>query len=139
MKKFSNTNLVRLSSGETISRQTLETRMNKEKNDYKLDRSLYAPYCDACGNPNTRLSVSHIVSVKECIEAGKSEQAYNQKNFQLECNQCHEEWETKETTEKNRVILLSKIVNHNNYQYKHDFIFDNFPETYKRLNAKGKI
>ena len=124
--------MVTLSNGEKISRQTLESRMRKAKEDFKYSYGVSHPYCQSCGlntNAGKRLSVSHIVSVKECIESGQSEFAYDERNFQLECNECHQEWENKG----------NNVFGQNNFEYKCDFIEQHFPQTFRRLRAKNKI
>lgn len=132
MKRFSSTNMVGFSDGTKVSRQTLESRIRKAKENFKWSYGVSFPFCQCCGknaNAGKRLSVSHIISVKECIELGKSEMAYNEDNFQLECNECHLEWEHKE----NNVFIQD------NFENKCDFIEQNFPEVFKRLRAKNKI
>ena len=132
MKKFSSTNLVRLSDGSKISRQILESRTRKAKEDFKWSYGVSFPFCQCCGknaNAGKRLSVSHIISVKECIETGKSEMAYNEANFQLECNECHQEWENKG----------NNVFKQMNFENKCDFIEEHFNDTFKRLRAKNKI
>jgi len=97
INKVSKTNTIQLSTGERISRLEFNTRIDNAKQiltDFADQNELN--FCWACGKNNVRLSWSHTISVKRCLEDGKGEYAYDIDNMQNECiDKCHPETEAK--------------------------------------------
>ena len=95
MKQFSTTNTYLTSTGERLNRAQIETRIKKAKAE-KIDQfTLENDYCfcEECGvnASNARIDCSHDVSVKECLETGFAEKAFDVENIKLLCRNCHNE------------------------------------------------
>ena len=93
MKAFSTTNSYYTSDGERLNRAQIETRIRKAKAE-KIDQFLLENdycFCEQCGvnASNTRIDCSHVVSVKECLESGFAEKAFDVENIKLLCRSCH--------------------------------------------------
>ena len=99
------------STGERLTKTVIDGQIRKAKKEL-TDQAIEdgMQYCWSCGRTNERLSCSHIISVNDCQNDGRSEQAYNVDNIQLECLICHAETER------------GDIVYHENYLYKKEFI-----------------
>ncbi len=100
--------------GERLTKTFIDGQIRKAKQEFlkQCEHSDIA-YCQACGASNKRLSCSHIISVNDCQNDGRSEIAFDVENLQLECygeNGCHEETER------------GTIDHHANARYKKDFI-----------------
>lgn len=123
MKKTSTTNTYTTSSGEKLTREVIEHRIRKAKKKFienYLDTHEYF-CCERFKNVDGRLDVSHIVSVKYCLENGMSELAYSEDNFELLSNIAHQ--------------LIESWKNHKRYSWyierKKGWTFDEFINQYK--------
>jgi len=105
------------SSGDRLSKSKIDPRIKKAKDEFKED-AIYngKSYCWACGTTGKPRSASHIISVNACQNDGMVEFAWDKKNLQLECHDCHIQTEIK------------NFSHHANYLYKKEFI-----ELYKHL------
>lgn len=96
MKPFSNNNTYSTTTGERLNRQQIETRIRKAKGLLIDQQLLHYGYnfCQSCGinqNAGIPLDCSHTVSVKECLETGKAELAFDVDNMRVLCRRCHNE------------------------------------------------
>jgi len=110
MNHISKTNKVRLSTGEKISRMEFNKRIHDAK-ELKLSQQLNEHglnFCQDCANDNESLfkllidgqkfindleyrilECSHEISVKECVESGRAELAYDLNNMRIRCHYHH--------------------------------------------------
>jgi len=91
LKKFSN-NTYGLSDGSRMTRSQIESRINNAKNqkvrDFLIDHDYY--HCEACGvSSGDRFDCAHTKPVKECLENGEAELAWDLSNIRLLCRGCH--------------------------------------------------
>lgn len=99
------------SEGERLTKTFIDGQIRKAKKEFTNQRdSDGIMYCEACGDPGKRLSVSHIVSVNDCQNDGMAEYAFDVDNMQRECLDCHSETE------------LGTIMHHANFRIKMQFI-----------------
>ena len=101
------------SEGERVTKTFIDGQIRKTKKQFVDDaKDEGKEYCWACGTTNDRLTCSHIISVNDCQNDGRTEIAYLYDNLQLECisNGCHMETET------------GNISHHANARYKKEFI-----------------
>lgn len=82
----------RMSNGDKIKKELLNTRISKAKEIYSdsfLSEKGYH-YCERCErNDCNGVSRSHIISVDECQKSGRAELAYCQQNLELLGQKCH--------------------------------------------------
>lgn len=85
-------NSYNLSNGERIKKTVIDSRVKKAK-EQVLDNQLIEFGYNFCVNckrsTGVYLDCSHIVSVKDCQEMGKSELAYDVNNIEVLCRNCH--------------------------------------------------
>jgi Zn ribbon nucleic-acid-binding protein len=85
-------NNVHLSNGKSISRSVFERRITLAK-AMVLNRQIEAygyNFCVKCKqNDCIPVQCSHNVSVKECVESGKAELAYDINNIEPVGHYCH--------------------------------------------------
>jgi 5-methylcytosine-specific restriction endonuclease McrA len=80
------------SSGERLEKSTIDFRICEAKKKV-LANQLYTHgyhFCEECKRTNVILDCSHIVSVKECQESGRSELAWDESNIEVYCRSCHQ-------------------------------------------------
>ena len=82
-----------LSDGSRLDNSVIDSRIRKakEKKRKELD---YSRCCEECNTNQGRIDQSHIISVKECKESGRSELAYTVLNIEQLCRGCHMEVES---------------------------------------------
>ncbi len=81
------------SSGERVSKSTIDSRVReaKEQNLYNQMLEFGYNFCEKCHRSSgVRLDNAHIVSVDDCQKQGCSEKAYDVDNIQVLCRGCHE-------------------------------------------------
>jgi hypothetical protein len=99
------------SDGERLSKTKIDGLIRRAKLALTLQRELDGiMYCEACGDTSGRLTCSHIISVNNCQNDGRTEHAFNVDNMQRECLGCHAETER------------GTIDHHANARYKKEFI-----------------
>ena len=96
-------NTYQTSSGERIKKSIIDLNIRRAK-ILKLDALDYK-YCERCGRTDDRLDLSHIISVKECQESGRSELAYDVKNLELLCRKHHLEIEAMSKKEREQFYI----------------------------------
>ena len=64
--------------------------------------------CETCGRCDSRLDMSHLISVKECKESGRSEISYDIYNIILECTECHMKTERQSKLEREKRYYENK-------------------------------
>ena len=81
-----------LSNGSRLQNSVIDSRIRKakEKKRKELD---YSRCCEVCDTNQGYIDQSHIISVKECKESGRSELAYTVDNLEQLCRKHHEEVE----------------------------------------------
>ena len=91
-------NTYQTSSGERIKKSIIDLRIRRAK----LIKIVSLDYecCERCGCTDDRLDLSHIISVKECQESGRSELAYDVNNLELLCRKHHLEIEAMSKKER---------------------------------------
>lgn len=95
MKTFSTKNTY-ATNGEgelRLTRSQIEARIRKAKKKKLYNQELEHGYnfCKLCkANSSVRLDCSHVVPVKECLETGRAELAYDVKNIDVLCRSCHQ-------------------------------------------------
>ena len=94
MKPFSNKNTYKESSGARVTRGLIERR-TREAKAKKIDLQLLEHgynFCEECGrnaSSGERLDCAHTISVKECLESGRAELAYDVNNIRILCRPDH--------------------------------------------------
>lgn len=89
-------NTYRLSTGERVSKSTIDSRVRAAKR--RLLEGQFSEYgynfCEECGRNSSSgvyLDCSHDVSVYECQKSGRSELAYDEvNNMKVRCRICHQ-------------------------------------------------
>lgn len=89
------------------STSQIDARIKKAKTQ-KKEELIYAPFCESCGKSDSRLTMSHIVSVKFAKENGMAELCWDLKNILLECETCHTETENQSSAERVQKYLKNK-------------------------------
>lgn len=81
------------SKGLRLTRSQIENKIREAK-ALKLEqmRDDYDYiFCEDCGRSSgLRFDCSHEISVKECLESGKAELAYDVDNIKVRCRKCHQ-------------------------------------------------
>jgi hypothetical protein len=81
------------SQGLRLETKQIDLLIRKAKSN-KIEKfvSLYGYiFCEDCQKSNsTRFDCSHIVSVKEAKETGRSELCYDSNNIKILCRECHQ-------------------------------------------------
>lgn len=80
-----------LSDGTRLENSVIDSRIRGAKK-IKLANMVAVGLgrcCERCGTNQGYLSMSHIISVKECKESGRSEIAYDVYDMELLCNDDH--------------------------------------------------
>ncbi len=85
----------KLSSGKRLSKKIIDRRIKKAK---ELKKELFFEehgyyFCEHTKRTDCRLSMSHIISVKECQNNGNSELSYDIDNLELLSDESHLEIE----------------------------------------------
>lgn len=92
MRNYSSNNTYSTSDGERISSVTIQNRIRKAKQK-KIDlfiRENGYIFCEDCGKNDCKpVDCSHDISVKQCLESGMSELAYDVNNITLRGRKCH--------------------------------------------------
>lgn len=98
------------SEGERLSKTTIDGLIRKAKAeaDRIAESNEMIGFCWECGIPTSRPDHSHIVSVNECQNSGKAEQAYNPDNIELLCRNCHLEYESTKKMNDRRIAYISE-------------------------------
>ena len=74
-----------MSNGQSISKEKIDRNVSKAKKNYIenfRDQHSYL-FCERTKRSDLPLERSHIISVKECQESGRSELAWCQNNLEL--------------------------------------------------------
>ena len=96
-----------LSNGTKLSKSKIDSLVLKSKKEKRLNFEGYG--CEHCKRSDQMFyDTSHIISVKECQEMRKSEIAYDVKNLELLCRNCHIKHESKPLKER-ILIYESKL------------------------------
>jgi len=81
------------SSGERVSKSTIDSRVRKAK-QAKLQRQLNENgynFCEECDiSTGTYLDCSHDESVDNCQKNGYCEKAWDVNNITIRCRECHQ-------------------------------------------------
>jgi len=92
MKKHSNKNTFLTSNGVRFTRRQIEVKIREAKRNV-IDEQLSIHgynFCAGCASNDCKpLDVSHVVSVKECLEGGRAELAWDTDNMQVFGRNCH--------------------------------------------------
>ena len=84
-----------MSDGTMIEKSKIDSRIKKTKEDYKQkffdDNGFY--FCERSIRSDLPRDMSHIISVRECQDMGKSELAWCPKNIELLCRDEHLKFE----------------------------------------------
>ena len=94
MKLHSKKNTYSTSGGTRLTRSQIESRIRAAKSTV-IDRQLLSHgynFCEECGvnaSGGEPLDCAHDVSVKECLESGRAELAYDTMNIEVLCRPCH--------------------------------------------------
>lgn len=95
------------SSGERWTKTEIDHKIREAKKEFlrqlEYDERLF---CATCGCTSCRLTCSHIVSVNDCQNDSKCEQAWNVENLELLCTECHHLWEWKKELNEKRFDYL---------------------------------
>ena len=98
-------NYVKISSGERIKRSVFDRKVNEAKKlrmQMQLDEFGYN-FCEVCKRNDCKpIDASHDISVKECVESGRAELAYDLNNITPTGRKCHKIKDT-------NLIISSKI------------------------------
>ena len=89
-------NSYKLSNGETITKRKIDSNIKKAKGKFLerfIDEHDY-PYCERDLTTNSRLDCSHIISVQEAQNTGRSELAWDLNNLELLSREAHNQIET---------------------------------------------
>ena len=80
------------SNGERVDKKTIDALIRQAKElKLRLMRDSYGyVFCEDCKISRGRMDCSHTISVKECQETGKAEQAWNIHNIKVRCRDCHQ-------------------------------------------------
>ena len=105
------------SEGDRITKTFIDFCTKTAKQRFRANNTDEC-YCWECGTTSSILDISHIVSVNDCQNNGRAEQAFNPLNFEYLCRPCHRLWED------------YKKLNPKRAQY----IIDYFPELYIKYN-----
>lgn len=97
------------SNGTRYSKANVDVNIRVAKSEF-IAANLDKQYCWACGTTQSKLSISHIISVNQCQNDGMCNVTWEKDNFQLECISCHNETESR------------RIGHHANYNYKYQYI-----------------
>jgi hypothetical protein len=102
MNKVSKTNHIHTSIGETLTRAEFNKRVNeakenkiqqqKDKFGFNFCEDCDKNYFDKCEWDDLKfrtLDCSHEISVKECIESGRAEFAFDLDNIRIRCRYHH--------------------------------------------------
>jgi len=88
-------NSYKTSDGETITKRQIDNNIKKAKKEFLrvfFDKWGYY-FCERDLTTNTRLDCSHIISVRECQDSGKSDLAYDLDNLELLSREAHNQLE----------------------------------------------
>lgn len=88
-------NHYKTSTGDWVSKQTIDFRIRDAKKE-KLAAQLNEYGYHFCENENCKggcgwLDCSHIISVDDCQKSGRAELAWDVKNLEILCRDCHNE------------------------------------------------
>lgn len=95
-------NTYKTSSGDKVKKSTIDLKIRNSKKLYLenfLDSNDYY-FCQDCKTTSSHLGCSHIISVNECQKSGKTEIAWDIKNYELLCHKCHDQHERLSSEEK---------------------------------------
>jgi len=95
-------NTYKTSTGKRLTKSQIDRRIRNSKERFLeefLEEKGYH-YCQNCGETDSYLGCSHIVSVDECQKSGKTEIAWDTNNYELLCHKCHDKHERLAKTEK---------------------------------------
>ena len=87
----------RMTNGDMIDKKKIDRLVSEAKRSYLemfFDEHGYF-FCERTKRSDLPLDCSHIISVKECQESGRTELAWNFNNIELLCRESHlalEDW-----------------------------------------------
>jgi len=86
-------NYFKTSTGERVSKSVIDRKVRQAK-EAKLEKQFLEDgynHCEECGqSTGTYLDCSHVISVKESQEMGRSELAWDENNIKILCRRCHQ-------------------------------------------------
>jgi len=85
------------SDGEMVLKSVIDSRTKKAKAQKRKNHWLDGRHdCEHCGKTDQDFyDPSHIISVNECQNTGRSELAWDLENIEILCRKCHMEHEKK--------------------------------------------
>ena len=96
------------STGERIVKGKIDRNIRFAKaqkiREWKNDHG--REYCEACGTNQGRIDCSHIISVKNAQNTGRTELAWQVANIKLHCAKCHADIERKTNQEREAIYKL---------------------------------
>lgn len=105
MKPFSSTNTFSTSDGERFTRAQIEAKIRRAKKAALLIQQLEYGYnfCIECRrNDCVPLDCAHVVPVKDCLEGGYAELAWDVKNIEILGRKCHEKYDKNNVQSKTK-------------------------------------
>lgn len=130
------------SSGERFSKKQIDTKIRKAKKDFVINYTAYLGYhfCSALErNVDEPVDVSHIISVRECQNAGRTEEAWNPDNMQMESRTQHMIWERGFNSHN----AIADIRKQKNFEVKLAYIREKWWDKYliilNKLETHGKV
>jgi len=92
-------NTYRTSDGDRLTQSSIDRRIRDAKR-LKV-QSMDFIYCEMCGISSTqRFDCSHIISVKEAKESGRTELSFDINDIEILCRECHNKIETMSKSER---------------------------------------
>ncbi len=100
-----------LSDGTRLKNSVIDSRIRKAKSDKlrQMQPEGTDRCCERCGSNQGRLTMSHLISVKEAKESGRSEIAYDIDDMELACEKCHLWVESQTKEEREQLYFKNKI------------------------------
>lgn len=109
-KQLAKMNSYKDSSGQWHKKIEIDRKIRDAKKDKvqsQLDEYGYN-FCETCKKGGI-LDCSHIISVDDCQKSGRSEIAYDVRNIEILCRECHENHHLKSKQEKEQ-LYKSKLL-----------------------------
>lgn len=125
------------SDGTRFTKQQIDRKIRNAKIEFSGDHIAQCGehFCCAKGeNVSEKIDVSHIVSVRECQNAGRCEQAWNPANMEMESRTEHMKWE-RNFNSKNAIADIQK---QKNFERKLRYIRENWHDKYLLILDKLK-